>query len=66
MFSALNRRSEYLENDDGAGRSSVYTRDSFRTAMTGWVAETTAEGGDGLTGLGSETGLHRPLSVKAV
>lgn len=66
MFSALNRRSEYLENDDGAGRSSVYTRDSFRTAMTGWVAETTAEGGDGLAGLGSETGLHRPLSVKAV
>lgn len=69
MFQALNRRSELLaDGEDGfanANRSSLYTRDSYRTALT-WAAETGEEGELVGAGAMSESGLasHRPVSVK--
>lgn len=67
MFSALNRRSELLaDGDEGfANRSSVYTRDSYRRALT-WAAETGEEGEVVGAGMGGAEGLasHRPVSVK--
>lgn len=67
VFSALGRRGEYDASGDhhdgpaSGNRSSVYTRDSYRTALTAW------EGDDGeLSTLASETALstHRPVSVR--